>query len=58
MFILCFVLFVAGFACFGYAPFVDGWQSLIFVLGLLLVSTAIGIPMHKSRHDHKTGQLP
>ncbi|WP_165310703.1 hypothetical protein [Microbacterium protaetiae] len=58
MFILCFVLFVAGFAAFGYAPFVDGWQSIIFVLGLLLVSTAIGIPMHKSRHDHKTSELP
>lgn len=58
MFIVCFLLFVAGLACFGYAPFVPGLQSVVFVLGLLLVSTAIGIPMHKSRHDHKSGQLP
>ncbi|MRH29160.1 hypothetical protein GH740_07500 [Microbacterium sp. SYP-A9085] len=58
MFILCFLLFVAGFACFGYAPFVDGWQSAIFVLGILLCATSIGIPMHHSRHEHKSGELP
>jgi len=58
MFILCILLFVAGFACFGYAPFVDGWQSVIFVLGILLCAVAIGIPIHKSRHDHRSGELP
>ncbi|GAA3763393.1 hypothetical protein GCM10022240_14720 [Microbacterium kribbense] len=58
MFILCFLLFIAGFACFGYAPFVPGWESVVFVLGLLLVSSAIGIPMHHNRHEHKTDQLP
>lgn len=58
MFILCFLLFVGGFVCFGYAPFVEGWQSVIFVLGVLLCATAIGIPMHKSRHDHHSGELP
>jgi len=51
MFIVCLVLFVAGILCFGLAFSVPGLQALIFVLGLLLISLAMGIPIHSTRRN-------
>lgn len=51
MFIVCLLLFVAGIACFGLAFSVPGLQALIFILGILLVAVALGIPIHTSRRN-------
>lgn len=57
MFIISFLLFVVGFLCFGYAPYVDGLQSLVFGAGIILCAAAIGIPMHHNRHEHKSDKI-
>lgn len=54
-FILCFLIFCLGIACFGYASFIPDIQSVIFILGILLVALAIGLPIHRSRKEHNTG---
>lgn len=50
MFILYAVLFLGGFYLFGLAFAVDSWQSVIFTAGILLVSLAVALPIHFSRH--------
>ncbi|HKT58112.1 MAG TPA: hypothetical protein VJR25_15230 [Microbacterium sp.] len=52
MFIVCLVLFVAGILCFGFAfSVVPGLQAVIFILGLLLIALAMGIPIHTTRRN-------
>ncbi len=46
MFFVSFALFVLGIACFGFAWEVPGLQALIFILGILLVSAALALPIH------------
>jgi len=51
MFIVSILLFVIGIFCFGIAFSVTGWQAVIFILGLLLVSAALAIPIHTTRRN-------
>jgi uncharacterized membrane protein len=52
MFIVSIVLFIVGILCFGLAFSVAGWQAVIFILGILLVSAALAIPIHTTRRNH------
>jgi len=52
MFIVCLVLFVAGILCFGFAFSVaPPLSAVIFILGLLLIVVAMGIPIHSTRRN-------
>ncbi len=53
MFIVSILLFVVGILCFGFAFSVVGWQAVIFILGILLVSAAMAIPIHTTRRNHQ-----
>jgi hypothetical protein len=49
MFIVSIVLFIVGILCFGLAFSAVGWEAVIFLLGLVLVSAALAIPIHSTR---------
>jgi hypothetical protein len=51
MFIVAILLFLLGIACFGFAFEFHGLQAAIFILGILLVSLALGIPIHTTRRN-------
>ncbi|MBN9154988.1 MAG: hypothetical protein J0I44_09595 [Microbacterium sp.] len=53
MFIVSILLFIVGIACFGLAFSVVGWQAVIFILGILLVSAAMAIPIHTTRRNNQ-----
>lgn len=56
MFIVSILLFVVGILCFGLAFSVTSWQAAVFILGLLLVSAALAIPIHTTRRNGGSGQ--
>lgn len=49
IFLLAFVLFMGGIACFALAFNVEDIQSLVFFAGIALVSIAVAIPVHMLR---------
>lgn len=54
MFIVSFILLVLGIFCFGIAFDVPNIPALVFVLGILLVSAALAIPVHFGGTSHKS----
>ncbi|GAA4197935.1 hypothetical protein GCM10022219_26610 [Microbacterium oryzae] len=46
MFIVAFVLFLAGMALFAVAFMVSAFQGLVFAAGILLICLAMALPMH------------
>lgn len=45
-FIISLALFLGGLALFAYSFFVEGFEGVMFVGGILAVSAAIAIPVH------------
>lgn len=49
MYILCIVMFVGGMILMGLSFSLAPFQALFFILGLLLISGALAIPIHSSQ---------
>lgn len=49
MYIVALLLFLLGIFCFGIAFSVTGFQAVVFVSGILLLSLAMAIPIHMRR---------
>lgn len=45
-FVVSLVLFVGGFYVMGSAFYVPGWESVLFVLGILCTTLGFIIPVH------------
>jgi hypothetical protein len=46
MFIVALLLFLLGMFAFGISFSIEGFQAIVFVAGILLVSLAMALPMH------------
>jgi hypothetical protein len=46
MFIIALPLFLLGMFALGISFSIEGFQALVFVAGILLVSLAMALPMH------------
>lgn len=46
MFIVSLILFLAGMFAFGISFSVAGFEAIIFVGGILLISLAMALPIH------------
>jgi cytochrome b subunit of formate dehydrogenase len=45
-FLVAFALFVAGLVMMGYAFYVEGFELVMFLGGILVSSLAVAIPIH------------
>lgn len=46
MFIVSLLLFLLGMFAFGIAFSLEGFEALVFVSGILLISLAMALPIH------------
>lgn len=56
MFIVCIVMFVAGIVAMGLSfGLGEPLHAIVFVLGILLISGAMAIPIHTTRRNMGAG---
>lgn len=46
LYVVCLLLFLLGMFAFGIAFAVPGFQAIIFIGGILLISLAMALPIH------------